>query len=87
MPKSRKYCISYRNVLAFDLPAMPLDTFKIVTERMRVLEFLCSGLTIFAWQAGIRISDLSPIIGRANPPDLTKLESTLTLPCSPGLLP
>ena len=39
----------------FDLPAMPLDTFKIVTERMRVLEFLCSGLTIFAWQAGIRI--------------------------------
>ena len=65
----------------FDLPTMPLDTFKIVTERMRVLEFLCSGLTTFVWQAGIRISDLSPVIGRANPPGLTKLESTLTLPC------
>ena len=28
----------------------------------------------------IRISDLSPVIGRANPRDLTKLKSTLTLP-------
>jgi len=30
----------------------------------------------------IRISDLSPVIGRANSPDLTKLGSTLTLPCT-----
>ena len=43
---------------SFDLPAMPLDAFRIVPERMRVLEDLCSALTIFAWQAGIRISDL-----------------------------
>ena len=28
----------------------------------------------------IRISDLSPVICRANPPDFTKLETTLTLP-------
>ena len=37
---------------------MPLDTFKIMPERMLILALLCSGLTIFAWQAGIRISDL-----------------------------
>ena len=43
----------------FDLPAMPLDTRKIVPDRMPVLEFLCFGLTIFAWQAGIRFSDLA----------------------------
>jgi hypothetical protein len=43
----------------FDMPSMPLDTFRIVPERMLVLEPLCSGLTIFAWQAGIRISYLA----------------------------
>jgi len=29
----------------------------------------------------IRISNLSPVIGRANPPDLTKLEPTLRFSC------
>ena len=39
---------------------------------------------------GIRISDLSLVIGRANPPDLTKLESTFdvtVLYCSYSLTP
>ena len=44
---------------SFDLPAMPFDAFRIVPERMFVLELLCSALTIFAWQAGIRISGLA----------------------------
>ena len=83
MPRPCKYCISSRNVLVIWPAAMPLGAFRIVPERMRLLELLCSALTIFAWQAGIRISDLSPVIGRANPRYLTKLKSSLTLPC-PG---
>jgi hypothetical protein len=60
---------------SFALPAMPLDTFRIVHERMLVLELLCSGLTIFAWQAGAGIR-----------PNIKKLANALTLPWARGII-